>query len=62
MVKILTAELADGMPAVEAACAEALNAGLCSSEVVLNALSRHTSPRCPPQSPSPKSWFCATRR
>jgi hypothetical protein len=30
----------DGLPAVEAACGEALGAGLCSSDVVLNALSR----------------------
>src|SRR5271156_6350169 len=48
MVKILTAVLADGMPAVEAACAEALNAGLCSSDVVLNALSRQRQPALPP--------------
>jgi transposase len=40
MVAILTAVLADGLPAVEAACAEALNAGLYSSDVILNALSR----------------------
>ncbi len=40
MVAILTAVLLDGMPAVEAACGEALAAGLCSSDVVLNALSR----------------------
>ena len=31
MVAILTAVLADGLPAVEAACAEALGAGLCST-------------------------------
>jgi hypothetical protein len=48
MIKILTAVLADGMPAVEAACAEALNAGLCSSDVVLNALSRQRQPALPP--------------
>jgi transposase len=48
MVKILTAVLADGLPAVEAACAEALNAGLCSSDVVLNALSRQRQPALPP--------------
>ncbi len=40
MVAILTAVLDDGLPAVEAACAEALHAGLCSSDVILNALSR----------------------
>jgi hypothetical protein len=32
MVAILTAVLDDGLPAVEAACAEALHAGLCSSD------------------------------
>jgi len=40
MVAILNAVLLDGLPAVEAACGEALAAGLCSSDVVLNALSR----------------------
>ena len=40
MVAILNAVLLDGLPAVEAACGEALTAGLCSSDVVLNALSR----------------------
>ena len=41
MVAILNAVPLDGLPAVEAACGEALAAGLCSSDVVLNALSRH---------------------
>ena len=40
MVAILTAVQDDGLPAVEAACAEALHAGLCSSDVILDALSR----------------------
>ena len=48
MVKILSAALTDGLPAVEAACAEALEAGLCSSDVVLNALSRQRQPAPPP--------------
>ena len=39
MVRILSAALTDGLSAVDAACAEALEAGLCSSDVVLNALS-----------------------
>ena len=34
MVKILSAALTDGLPAVVAACSEALGAGLCSSDVV----------------------------
>jgi transposase len=40
MVKILAAVLTDGLAEVEAACAEALSAGLCGSDVVLNVLSR----------------------
>ena len=55
MVKILTAVLADGMPAVEAACAEALNAGLCSGDVVLNALSRQRQPELLPTIPVPQA-------
>ena len=45
MVKILAAALTDGLEAVEAACAEALSAGLCSSDVVLNVLSRQRPPQ-----------------
>jgi transposase len=40
MVKILTAVLTDGLAAVEAACAEALDAGIASADVILNALAR----------------------
>ena len=40
MVKILAAVLTDGLQAVQVACAEALGAGLCNSDVVLNVLSR----------------------
>jgi len=53
MVKILSAVLTDGIPAVEAACAEALEAGLCSSDVVLNALSRQRQPAALPPIPVP---------
>ena len=53
MVKILSAVLTDGIPSVEAACAEALEAGLCSSDVVLNALSRQRQPTPPPLIPVP---------
>ena len=48
MVKILAAVLTDNLPAVEAACSEALEAGLCSSDVVLNVLSRQHQPDLPP--------------
>ena len=44
MVKILTAVLADGLAAVEAACAEALAGGVCSADVVLNILNRRRQP------------------
>ena len=40
MVTILSAVLSDGMPAVEAACAEALQEGVCSADVVVNILAR----------------------
>ena len=45
MVKILAAVLTDGLAEVEVACAEALSAGLCSSDVVLNVLSRQHPPK-----------------
>jgi len=48
MVKILTSVLTDGLAAVEAACAEALEANIASADVILNALARHqegTPPR-----------------
>jgi transposase len=44
MVKVLTAVLTDGLPAVEAACAEALEAGIASADVILNALARRLEP------------------
>ena len=53
MVRILSAALTDGLAAVEAACAEALEAGLYSSDVVLNALSRQRQPAALPPIPVP---------
>ncbi len=53
MVAILNAVLLDGLPAVEAACGEALTAGLCSSDVVLNALSRQRPTVMPPSITTP---------
>jgi hypothetical protein len=44
MVSILTAVLSDGLPAVEAACQEALREGVHSADVVLNILSRRREP------------------
>jgi hypothetical protein len=40
MVDILTAVLSDGLPAVEAACAEALRENVHSADVILNILAR----------------------
>jgi hypothetical protein len=40
MVNILTAVLTDGLPAVEAACAEAIDHGVHSADVILNILAR----------------------
>ena len=44
MVKILAVVLTDGLPAVEAACAQALNEGVHSADVVLNILARQRDP------------------
>jgi hypothetical protein len=48
MVKVLSAVLSDGITAVEAACAEALDAGLANADVILNVLARRQQPP-PPQ-------------
>jgi len=44
MVDILTMVLSDGLPAVEAACAEALQEGVHSAAVILNILARQREP------------------
>ena len=44
MVDILTAVLTDGLPAVDAACAEALTDGVHSADVILNILARQRDP------------------
>jgi len=44
MVKILAAVLTDGLPAVEAACAQALAENVHSADVVLNILARRRDP------------------
>ena len=49
MVSILSAVLTDGLPAVEAACAEALVEGVHSADVILNILARRRDP--PPIGP-----------
>ena len=44
MVHVLTAVLTDGLPAVEAACSEALAHGVHSADVILNILARQRDP------------------
>lgn len=47
MVDILGAVLSDGLPTVEAACAEALREGVHSAAVILNILARRREPAAP---------------
>jgi len=47
MVKILAAVLDDGLPAVEAACAEVMDQGVHSADVILNILARRRDPGPP---------------
>jgi hypothetical protein len=47
MVKVLAAVLEDGLPTVEAACAEALCQGVHSADVILNILARRRDPGPP---------------
>ena len=44
MVSILAAVLTDGLPAVEAACAQAMTEGVYSSDVIINILTRQRDP------------------
>src|ERR1700722_6187903 len=44
MVAILSAVLTDGLPAVEAACAQAMSEGVHSSDVIINILARQRDP------------------
>jgi transposase len=44
MVQVLSAVLTDGLAAVEAACAEALDSGVHSADVILNILARRRDP------------------
>jgi hypothetical protein len=47
MVDILTTVLSDGLPAVEAACLEALREGVRSADVIINILARRREPEPP---------------
>jgi transposase len=55
MVDILAAVLEDGLPAVEAACAEALSEGVASAGVILNILSRQRDPPPPETITTPEA-------
>ena len=52
-VKVLGAVLDHGLPAVEGACAEALEAGLASGDVILAVLARQLQPPVPPSITTP---------
>ena len=52
-VKVLGAVLDHGLAAVEAACAEALGAGIASGDVILTVLARRLQPAPPPSITTP---------
>jgi hypothetical protein len=52
-VKLLGAVLDHGLAAVEAACAEALQAGIASGDVILTVLARRQQPATPPSITTP---------
>ena len=54
-VEILSAALTDGLPAVEAACAEAIENGVHSADVVLNILARRRDTGPPPIIATPEA-------
>jgi hypothetical protein len=55
MVKILTAVLSDGLPAVDEACTEALHEGVHSADVILNILARKRPPAAPTTITTPEA-------
>jgi hypothetical protein len=52
-VKVLAAVIDHGLAAVEAACDEALEAGIASGDVILTVLARHRQPEPPPSITAP---------
>jgi hypothetical protein len=62
MVDILNAVLTDGLPPVEAACADALGHGVHSADVVLNILARQREPAPPANIMTPAACRCGIRR
>ena len=52
-VKVLGAVLDHGLEAVEAACAEAIQAGIASGDVILTVLARRRQPAIPPSITTP---------
>jgi hypothetical protein len=52
-VKVLGAVLDHGLSAVDAACAEALAAGIASGDVILTVLARRRQPEMPPSITTP---------
>ena len=64
MVAILSAVLRDGLPAVEAACAQVISEGVHSSDVIINILARRRDPgpMAPIFTPDALKSACAGRR
>jgi hypothetical protein len=54
-VKVLAAVLDHGLAAVEAACVEALGAGIASGDVILTVLARQRQPVAPPSITTPNA-------
>jgi transposase len=55
MVSILSSVLSDGLPAVEAACQEALREGVHSADVIINILARRGQPEPPAPVATPEA-------
>ena len=55
MVAILSSVLSDGLPAVEAACQEALREGVHSADVIINILARRREPELPATVATPEA-------
>jgi hypothetical protein len=55
MVTILSSVLSDGLPAVEAACQEALREGVHSADVIINILARRREPEPPATVATPEA-------
>ena len=62
MVRILLSAREHGLEVVAAACAEALEAGVCNADVIVNILSRRCEPLPVPDVATRQDWNCAASR